>query len=227
MTIPPTIVLDLDGTLVDSAPDLAGTLNDVLIAEGLDPLPYDTVRNLVGRGVRVLLERGFEASGKTPEAAEMERLFPAFVDRYAGRIAELSRPFPGVLEALDRFDAAGWRVAVCTNKLEGLALKLLDALDLTRRFHAIGGGDTFGAAKPDPRALLGTIARAGGNPAKAVMVGDSATDIDAARAIAIPVVAVDFGYTAVPVRELQPDRAISHFGELWDAVQAVLPTGIA
>lgn len=218
----PILVFDLDGTLVDTATDLVATLNVVLEQEGLKPVPYDEARSMVGHGARVLIERGLAANNVTRDAADIDRLFDTYIAYYAAHIADTSRPFEGVVAALDHFAAEGWLLAVCTNKLEGLSMLLLDALGLSERFAAICGADTFAARKPDPLALNETIRKAGGDPARAVMVGDSKTDIDTAKAAGIPVVAVDFGYTPVPVTELGPDVVISHFDQLRDAVATVL-----
>ncbi|MGV8841381.1 MAG: HAD-IA family hydrolase, partial [Bauldia sp.] len=144
-----------------------------------------------------------------------------FLDHYTAHIADMSRPYPGVLDAIDSFASRGWKIAVCTNKLEGLSRSLLRALAIEGRFAAVGGGDTFPVKKPDPRHLRETIALAGGDPARAVMVGDSETDIATAKNAGIPVVAVDFGYTTVHVREYRPERIISHFRDLPDAVASL------
>ena len=215
----PVLVFDLDGTLVDTAPDLLASLNATLAKKSLAPIPMEGVNKLVGQGARVMLQRGFDTAGEHLDAAEMEILFDAFLEHYSANIAVNSRPFAGVDTALDRFAAAGWKLAVCTNKLEGLARRLLGELGMTSRFAAIIGGDTFEKPKPDAMPVLGAIERAGGDPARAIMVGDSVTDINAARAAGIPVVAVDFGYTPVHVSELGPDRVISHFDDLWAAVE--------
>jgi phosphoglycolate phosphatase len=215
---PPTLVFDLDGTLVDTARDLFGALNAALRAGGLQPVGDAEARTMIGHGARALVERGVAANKVLPPASEVDRLFQVFLDHYSAHIADESRPFPGLLGAMDRFEAAGWRLAVCTNKLEFLSRHLVDALGLAARFAALTGGDTFAFKKPDGRHLLETIALAGGDARRAVMVGDSATDIDTARNAGVPVVAVDFGYTPIPVSELGPDRVISHFDELWDAV---------
>jgi phosphoglycolate phosphatase len=214
----PTLVFDLDGTLVDTATDLVATLNVILVREGLAAIPYQDARSMVGHGARALIERGLAANNVTRDEAETTQLFDDYIAYYTDHIADTSVPFPGVIEALDRFAAEGWILAVCTNKLEGLSVLLLDALGLSDRFVAICGQDTFSARKPDPIALLGTIERAGGDWRTAIMVGDSKTDIDTAIAASIPVVAVDFGYTPVPVTELGPNIVISHFDELAGAV---------
>jgi phosphoglycolate phosphatase len=217
----PLIVFDLDGTLVDTAPDLIETLNVVFAREGLPPVPYDQARTLIGGGAKVMIARGLEAEGRKVVPAEQEKLFADFIDYYSAHIADRSQPFPGLEDALDRLAAENFRLAVCTNKLEGLSVKLLDALNLSRRFAAICGQDTFGVQKPDPEMLRRTVAAAGGTIDAAIMVGDSETDIRAAKAAGIPVIAVDFGYTPRPVAEFRPDRIISHFNHLQDAIAAL------
>jgi phosphoglycolate phosphatase len=176
---------------------------------------------MIGGGVKKLLERGLGAQGLACTPTEVDALFNIYLDHYAAHIADRSRPFPGLLAALDRLEAQGFGFAVCTNKLEALSVRLLDALDLSRRFIAVCGQDTFGVPKPNPEMLRLTLDRAGGSLADAVMVGDSETDIATAKAAAVPVIAVDFGYTETPVRELFPDRIISHFDDLPDAIAAV------
>jgi phosphoglycolate phosphatase len=218
----PTVVFDLDGTLVDSAPDLVATLNVIFARNGLPPVSYDAARNMVGGGARAMIGRGLAAEDRKLDPAEVDRLVADFIDYYAAHIADHSRPFPGLDAALDALAAEGFRFAVCTNKLEWLSLRLLDAFDLSNRFAAICGADTFGLRKPDPELLRLTLARAGGSRERAVMVGDSLNDIASARAAGIPVVAVDYGYTETPVGELGPDRVISTLGELPSAVHDLL-----
>ncbi|MGZ5843243.1 MAG: HAD family hydrolase [Xanthobacteraceae bacterium] len=213
-----TIVFDLDGTLIDTAPDLVDTLNVVFAREGLPPVPYETARNLIGGGARMMIARGIEAEGRTVTPAELERLFQDFLAHYSEHIADRSQPFPGLIDALDAMAANDWRFAVCTNKLEYLSVLLLKQLGLAHRFAAICGQDTFGVQKPDPEVLRRTIDAAGGTLRSAIMIGDSLTDIRTARAAGIPVIAVDFGYTDRPVSELGPDRIISRFAELPSAV---------
>ena len=219
MTAPaPLLVFDLDGTLADTAADLVATLNWILTREGLATVTMEEARQMVGLGARALIARGFAAAGKVVPKDHLEQLFLDFLAYYEDNIAVHTRLFEGVGPALDRFEAAGWRFAVCTNKAEHPSRKLLAALGIDTRFQAICGQDTFAWCKPDARALLSTIERAGGLPARAVMVGDSKTDISTAQNARIPVVAVDFGYTDVPVAECGPDKIISHFDELWAAV---------
>lgn len=210
----PIIVYDLDGTLVDTAPDLLDSLNHCLNLAGLETAEPTELRKFVGMGGRVMIERAFAAQNKTLEQAQLDRLLAAFLDHYGGAIPGKSKPYAGVLSALDRFERAGYIAAVCTNKYENLATSLIGSLGLAPRFTAVCGQDTFPFRKPDPRHLIETIARAGGSPARAVMIGDSRTDIDTAKAAGIPVVAVDFGYTDRHVREFEPSLVISHFDEL-------------
>ena len=160
--VPPTVVFDLDGTLVDTAPDLVATLNIIFARKGLPPVAYDAARNMVGGGARAMIERGLEAEGRTLDVIEIDRLVGDFIDHYAAHIADQSRPFPGLEAALDTLAARGCRLAVCTNKLEWLSVRLLDALALSGRFVTICGGDTFGLQKPNPEMLRRTIERAGG-----------------------------------------------------------------
>ncbi len=216
-----TIVFDLDGTLIDTAPDLVDTLNVVFAREGLPPVPYDTARNLIGGGARGMIARGIAAEGLVFEPAKLEQMFTDFIAHYSVHIADRSRPFPGLADALDELAGSGYRFAVCTNKLERLSLLLLEALKMAGRFDAICGQDTFGVQKPDPEVLRRTVLAAGGDLQHAIMIGDSITDIRTARAAGIPVIAVDFGYSERPVTELGPDRIISHFAQLPSAITAI------
>lgn len=215
----PMIVFDLDGTLVETAPDLVDTLNVVFAREGLPLVPFDEARTFVGHGARAMITRGLDAEGRTVTPQILDKLFNDFVAHYTAHVADRSYPFPGVVEALDALSASGYRFAVCTNKFERQSVMLLDALGLSPRFEAICGQDTFGIAKPDPEVLRRTILQAGGDPAHAIMIGDSETDILTARAAELPVIAVDFGYSARPVAEYGPDRLISHFDQLAEAIE--------
>jgi len=216
-----TIVFDLDGTLVDTAPDLIDALNFVLDREGLPPVPLHSARNLIGAGARKLIERGLELEGRAATVSDIDRMTRDFIDHYAEHIADGSRPFEGLEAALDDLSAQGCRFAVCTNKLEWLSKRLLDQLGLSTRFAAICGGDTFGVSKPDPAILQQTVARAGGAMSSTIMVGDAGTDIGVARRAGVPVIAVSFGYTEVPIAELKPDRLIHHMRDLPGAVVAI------
>jgi phosphoglycolate phosphatase len=235
-----TIIFDLDGTLVDTAPDLIATLNVILSREGLPAVPEDEARTLIGHGARRMLERGLALGGLTSGGSTLagqvggdarrlhiDRLYHDFIDYYSVHLADHSRPFPGVEAALDILARRGCTFAVCTNKLERLSVRLLTILGLSNLFITICGQDTFGVQKPHPEALLGTLRRAGGTLDRAVMVGDSLTDIATAKAALMPVVAVDFGYTDVPVKDLGPDRIISDYSHLPDAVAMLLEAGAA
>ena len=222
MTPVRTVVFDLDGTLVDTAPDLINALNFVLDREGMPPIPLASARNMIGAGARRMLERGIEADGRVFSVADMDRLTKDFVEYYAAHIAEGSRPFEGLEAALDDLAGRGYRFAVCTNKLEWLSKKLLDELGLSARFAAICGADTFGISKPDPAILRQTVARAGGELSATIMVGDAGPDVGVSRRAGVPVIGVEFGYTEVPIAELKPDRLISHFRELPGAVESLI-----
>jgi len=217
-----TIVFDLDGTLVDTAPDLISALNYVLDREGLPAVPLASARNMIGAGARKLIERGLELEGRAVSADDLNRLTADFINYYAAHIADASRPFEGLETALDDLTSAGFRLAVCTNKLEWLSKRLLDQLKLSPRFAAICGADTFGVSKPDPAILKQTVARAGGKLTSTIMVGDAGTDIGVARRAAVPVIGVSFGYTDVPIAELKPDRLIHHMRDLPEAVTALM-----
>ena len=210
----PIVVFDLDGTLADTAHDLVVTLNVILAQEGLPALRLVQARNLIGAGARVLIERGFEAVGRELTPARLDALYRDFLAYYGENLCGETRLYPGVVAALDRLHADGFRLAVCTNKVERHSVRLLEALGIAERFAAVCGRDTFPYIKPDPRHLALTIDKADGDPRQAVMVGDSRTDIATAKAANIPVVAVPFGYTDVPVSELGPDAIAGHFDEL-------------
>lgn len=218
----PIVVFDLDGTLIDTAPDLIATLNAILAREGLPALPYGEARMLIGNGAKAMLSRGLAVRAHEVPPAELDRLFADFIAHYSAHIADHSQPFPGLIDALDVLEAAGFRLAVCTNKLEGLSINLLRALRLAGRFKAICGQDTFGIQKPDPIVLKRTIIAAGGDPERAVMVGDSATDVLTARGAGVPVVAVNFGYSERPIEEFRPDRIIGHFNELAPTIAKIV-----
>ena len=215
------VVFDLDGTLVDTAPDLINALNFILAREGLAPVPIHAARNMIGAGARKLLERGLELEGRTISLAELDRLTGDFISHYAEHIADVSRPFDGLEAALDDLTSQGYRFAVCTNKLEWLSKRLLDRLNLSPRFAAICGADTFGVSKPDPAILRQTVARAGSELSSAIMVGDAGPDVGVARRAGVPVICVSFGYTEVPVADLKPDRVIDHMRELRGAVESL------
>jgi phosphoglycolate phosphatase len=216
-----TLVFDLDGTLVDTAPDLVGAANHVLAGLTLAPLPAADLRPWISFGARRMIVEALALHGESREETAIDTLLARFLDHYVDNIAATSRPFPGAVGALDRLLAQGATLAVCTNKRHALAVKLLDALALSGRFKAIAGRDTFPVSKPHPDHLSGAVRLAGGNLARSVLVGDSAVDVDTARAAGVPFVGVSFGYTDIPMRALGPDAIIDHFDQL-DATLARL-----
>lgn len=209
-----TLAFDLDGTLVDTAPDLIGALNALLREEDLPALPLHAARVMVGRGARVLIEQGFSAAGAPLDADATPALVERFITHYRGRIADESRPFEGLETCLDILSQAGATLVVCTNKRTDLSVALLDALNLTARFAGVIGADLAPAPKPDARHLFTAIAAVGGRADRAIMIGDSASDIGAARAASVPSVVVSFGYTEIPASDLGADHLIEHFREL-------------
>jgi phosphoglycolate phosphatase len=183
-------VFDLDGTLVDSAADIHAALDRLMAARGLPGFARPEVTAMIGDGVRVLVTRALAARGLPFEEAALA----AFMADYEAEAAVLTRPFAGIPEALDALAAAGWRMAVCTNKPVSAARRLLDALGLSARFDALGGGDSFPVRKPDPGHLRATLAAAGGDPSRAVMIGDHANDMRAAAGAGVPAIFAGWGY---------------------------------
>jgi phosphoglycolate phosphatase len=208
------IAFDLDGTLVDSAPDLIGALNRMLVEEGLAPFPTSAARRLLGGGARKLVERGFAEAGRPFAQGAPEALVDHFISLYAARIADESRAYPGVAETLDALRAEGAELIVCTNKRTDLSKALLEAVGLIDRFTEIVGSDRVSARKPDPAHVAEAIALAGGALGRALMVGDSDNDVRSARGAGVPVAVVSFGYTETPARDLGADAVIDRFHEL-------------
>ena len=212
-----TIVFDLDGTLVDTAPDLVATLNVLLSQGGVAPLALGDARAMIGQGARALIAKGFAAAGAALEPTALDSLFERFIVHYRAHIADESSPFPGVVQALDALAGQGAILSVCTNKRTDLSFALLKALGLEHYFKSIVGADGAKAPKPDPGHLLTAIEAAGGDPARAIMVGDSASDAGAARAAGTPLILVTFGYTETPVEKLGADVVIDRFDQLPEA----------
>lgn len=203
------VVFDLDGTLVDSAPDLTEALNHVLTELGRPAVDIDDVRHMVGQGARKLIELGLASTGGA-DGTDMDTLLDAFLAHYADHVADHTRPFPGALALIDRLTAAGVRLGLCTNKPIGLTRTLMAALDLDRHFDTMIGGDSLEVRKPDPRPLQMVLDGMAGNGA-ALMVGDTATDVATARNAGVPVVVVRFGYSRTPVDALGADLVIDDF----------------
>lgn len=217
-----TVVFDLDGTLVDTAPDLLRVLAVVLETEGLTPPPAQQTRLMVGHGARVMIERAAARHGLVWPDEKLSRLTEDFVAAYAADIARDSRPFPGVMEALDSLSDAGALLAVCTNKRTGLSVQLLEALGMADRFAAIVGADSVPARKPDPGHYRAAVAAAGGTVARSVMVGDAAPDIGAAKAAGAPTIAVTFGYCEEGVESLGADLLLDDYADLGGAVRRLM-----
>ena len=188
--MPRVLLLDLDGTLVDSVPDLRAALNRLMLSRSSAGFSYTETAAMVGDGAASLVARAFAARGKSPDAAALDD----FLHDYSAHAAVETRAYPGVEPTLDRMLEAGWRLAVCTNKPVAPARTLLAALGLAGKFAAIGGGDSFPVRKPNPAHLLATLAAAGGEPACAVMAGDHANDVAAARGAGLPCIFAAWGY---------------------------------
>lgn len=217
-----TIAFDLDGTLVDSAPDLIGTLNRMLVEEGLPPVPMESASTLIGSGARALLMHGFEAAGAPVERAKSDEMFERFLVDYAAHIADGSQPFEGVVETLERLSERGAILVVATNKRSDLSELLLGKLDLTRHFAAIVGPDRVSARKPSGAHLKEAVAIAGGDPERAIMVGDAAPDADAAKDAGMPCILTTFGFTPTPVEDLGGDVLIDAFEDVEEAIDGIL-----
>ena len=208
-----TVVCDLDGTLVDSAPDLCGALNTVLAEMGVPAVPLEEIRHLVGGGALVLIRRALARAGAS-DRFDAIRLLERFLDVYGARLTRESRPYPGVSEALRSLAGRGHPLAVCTNKPEDLARRMLGELDLDFFGEAVVGGDTFEFRKPDRRALEAAAARAGGDPERSILIGDSRTDVETARNGGVPVILVSYGYRTDAIDELEPDFVVHEFGSV-------------
>jgi phosphoglycolate phosphatase len=217
-----TIVFDLDGTIVDTAPDLAAASNHVFGLIGLAAVSPRELHPYISRGSRAMIEAGLRLHGVTKTEQEVSELHELFFPYYADNVAVLSRPFDGVPELLDTLARAGARLAVCTNKFEGLSRSLLEQLGLAWRFAVIAGRDTFSVFKPNPGHLTGTIEKAGGHRRCAVMVGDSEVDIATAVAAGVPSIGVTFGYTPRPMQELGATAVIDHYRDFPVALEKVL-----
>ena len=222
MSEPLAILFDLDGTLVDTAPDLTAALNHTMASLNLPLVPEADVRHMVGFGARRLIEQGIEAAGITFDDGEIEAALAIFLDWYRDHLADSSTPFPGVVAMLDHFKHQGANMAVCTNKPQLMSDKLLEELGLHPYFSAVVGADAVTNRKPHADHIDATLAAMKASASRAIMVGDSMTDVNAARNAGIPVVAVSFGYTAVPPSELGADRLIDHMDDLPAAIEAVM-----
>ncbi len=205
MSLPDAIVWDLDGTLVDSAPDLATALNSVLDMRGFMPHPVEAVRAMIGNGIPVMVKRGFNAVGARPDAEQLERLILLVKQEYSTCLTQRSRPYPGIVKALEQCRALDIPMGVCTNKPETHASAILDGLGLIDYFASVIGGDSTAALKPDPLPLMTCLNELGADPARSLMIGDSAVDVGVARAAGLAIGLVPWGYTSTPVEKLGAD----------------------
>ncbi len=219
------LVFDLDGTLFDTAPDLHRCMNSVLAEQGRRAVPLEDVRHMVGDGAAKMLERGFATTGEPLEPSRLAELMQRFLHHYHEGRHAMTRPFPGVVDTLVELSAAGFRLAICTNKPYGPTMEILDVLGLEHLFAAVAGGDSFPVRKPNPGHLLGTLNLMSAQPGSAVMIGDSGNDVAVARAAGVPVIAVSYGYTTVPVDQLGADHVIDSFAALTAIVAQIVPVG--
>jgi len=215
------VVFDLDGTLVDSGRDLIATLNRVIATEGLPAIADEHVGHLVGQGSLKMLVKAYEHYDRPLEDEVKKRLHQMFLESYEANIAVHTVPFDGVIETLEALKADGWILAVCTNKYEGMSKKLLKILNMDHYFAGICGSDTYPVRKPDPKHLWATIEDCGGAFNRAIMVGDSATDVNTAKAADIPVIGVPFGYTDIPMKDLEPTRLVEHYRDMRAAIDSI------
>jgi phosphoglycolate phosphatase len=218
--MPPALIFDLDGTLVDTAPDLLGALNAILVREGRRPVDHADLRHLVGYGARTMLSEAFRMTGGAMDDARLPALMDEYIAHYRKHVAVASRPFPGVEETLAALRAQGAKLGVLTNKPQELTDLLLPALALDTYFDAIHGAGRYSYNKPDARVLHHVVDELGGGPA--LMIGDSVTDVQTARAANVKVILVSFGYTPEPAHTLGADAVVDHFADIPQTVMSLL-----
>ncbi|HEV7959597.1 MAG TPA: HAD-IA family hydrolase [Rhizomicrobium sp.] len=219
----PTLIFDLDGTLVDTAPDLLHAANAVLSARGRPPIDPATLHHMVGFGAKSLITQAFAATGGVPAPEDMPALVELFLAHYGEHMADHSRPFPGVAATLQGLAHKGALMGVLTNKPHDLAGPLLEKLDLARFFAAIYGAGFKPYVKPDRRIFDDVVVACGGDPGHAVMIGDSVTDLHTARAAAAPCILMSYGYTPVPASSLGADLVLDEFTQLPQALGRLRP----
>jgi len=215
-------IFDLDGTLAHTAPDLVGAANDLMAEQGLPPINVSIAEKTAGFGAKALIRAAFDNAKEAYDEARVDALFHPFLDRYAERIADESCLYDGAEAALDSLAQDGWLLGICTNKPEGLAIELMTRLGALERFGALLGADTLPVRKPDPTHLFETIARIGGDPAAAVMIGDTDTDLKTAQNAEIPCILTSFGYSHIPVARLKPDVIVDRFEQIPAALERCL-----
>ena len=206
------LVFDLDGTLIDSAPDLRAAVNEMLRERGRAPLSLPQVRRMIGDGVPTLVARALAAEGADPD--EAARALPRFLQLYEADAVRLTRTYPGVVETLAALRRRGYRTAICTNKPQHATCTVLEGLGLSALFDGIAGGDRFAVKKPDPGHLLGLIGALGGRRETAAMIGDNENDAAAAHAAGVPLVLMRYGYARIDPASLAADALLDHFADL-------------
>lgn len=214
MDLSPAFVFDLDGTLVDTAPDLLATVNVLLSREGRPSVATEDLLRLVGRGARNLISEAFKLTGEAIDPARIEALYEDFLADYSSHVADASRPYSGVVETLEALQKDGVRMGVLTNKPHGPSTLLLRGLGLNRFFAAVSGGGKRPWLKPDPRLFADIVSELGGPGAGVVIVGDSITDVQTARAAGVPVILLSYGYTPEPASTLGADLVLDDFREV-------------
>ena len=217
-----TLVFDLDGTLVDTAPDLVAAANHCFATHGFPAVEGASLRASIGFGARHMIERGLQLSAVTLPETEVDRLLATFLSYYEANLSETSLPFEDAVPVLERLRGAGHKLAICTNKRIGFSQKLLDDLKMTSLFDAVAGRDTFPVHKPDPEHLWGAIRMAGGDTRSGIMIGDTRVDVETARRASLPVIACSFGYSDVPLDALGADLLIDHFRDLEAAIEKLM-----
>ena len=218
---PAAILFDLDGTLVDSLPDIAGALGTLFTEMGREPISSSDVKSMIGGGIPKLIKRALSASRIEADEPQREELTQRFREIYGARATQLTRPFPGAIEVLTQLKDAGTRLGVCTNKPEVVTRQILDALSISPLLGAVMGGDTLPTSKPDAAPLLTALETLGCTPEQGMMIGDSDVDAGAARAAGVPVILVSFGYSRTPITEIDADAVIDTFAELPHAIARV------
>ena len=220
-------IFDLDGTLADTAADLLNAANAVLRPRGLPELRLDRDKAYAGRGGRSMIRRSLEIAGQDPDSQtnlrQTSEIYPELLEAYSGALAVETKLFPGVEACLDQLESDGWALGVCTNKPEAMARDVLMALGVLHRFGALLGADTLPVRKPDPKHVLETAVRCGAAVRRSVMIGDTSTDLNAARAALIPCVLTRFGFAAEPIEQLNPDAIIDSYDELPRALNRLVP----
>jgi len=216
-----TLLFDLDGTLVDSAGDLAGSLDTLMAEKGLPPIGIAIARQLIGHGIANLVRSALKLRGASENEDDIAADLARFMDIYGSRLTQLTRPYPAVIETLEVLKSQGWSMGVCTNKREKFAVTIVKNLGLLDFFQVVSGPDTYGVGKPDPRQLLETVRAAGGRQ-PALFVGDSEVDVAAAKAAKIPVIALTYGYSKIPLDTLAPDALLASFADVPRAIDKIV-----